>query len=129
MNKKSVMIIDDDVGFLEELSEMLHLNGYTVYSAPGGEIAMEILKKNIPDIILLDLKMEHITGFQVADRLRRDKKTAGIPILAITGYFTKKEHQVPMSICGIKKCLIKPLNSATLINEIETELKKSAARS
>ena len=59
----------------------------------------------VPHLILLDLRMRSMSGFEVADGLKRFPETETIPVLAMTGFYTMKEHSWLMNFCGIRKCL------------------------
>lgn len=116
---KKIVVIDDDQEFLDEIKEMLILTGYDVIAFPGGTNSVEEIKKVIPDIILLDLKMKGKNGFQIAEELRSTPETLNIPVIAMTGYFTKEEHRFLMRVCGIKEVLLKPINPLDVIHKIE----------
>lgn len=119
MMPRKIMIVDDDKEFLEELNEILLLSGYEVIAVNEAESVLETAVKTKPDLILMDLKMPVKTGFQIADELRHFTELSHIPVLAMSGFFTKKEHQLLMKICGIKKCLKKPFNPLDVITQIE----------
>lgn len=121
--KKKVLIIDDDEEFLEELKEMLSLSGYELIAVSDGYAAVNITKLTKPDIVLVDIKMKGLNGFQVVDRLNQDPDTAGIPIIAMTAYFTNDEHLRLMQVLGIKKILQKPLKPLDVISIIEESVK------
>ncbi len=70
-------------------------------------------------MILLDLRMRRTSGFEIADGLKRFLETERIPVIAMTGFYTMKEHSWLMNFCGIKKCLKKPFNPLDVIAEIE----------
>ncbi len=123
MRKKRVMIVDDDKEFLSELEQTLSLNGYQVLDVADPRRALEIAGDNRPDIILLDLKMEDLSGFEIADQLGRFSRTMDIPIVAMTGVFTENEHMSLISLCGINKCLTKPFSAQEIVRAIESELK------
>ncbi len=108
--------MDDDRECLEELRDILISVGYDVETINDSLLVLETANRTSPDCILLDLKMPKKSGFRVADELRYLKR---IPIIAITAFFTESEHSLLMKICGIKKCLKKPLNPAELIEQIE----------
>jgi len=124
MLKKKIMCVDDDQDFLEEVSGVLTSKGYDVHSFSEGADALESVTKIIPDLILLDLNMDKVSGFQVADRLRRSPSTRDIPIIAMSGFFKNGEHSVIMKICGIGMCLEKPFHPEDMIKKIEEVLKK-----
>ncbi len=80
----SVMIVDDVNKNIEIIENHLYDLGFTVFSAESGYIALEILKFNKPDIILLDLRMPNMDGSEVAKRIKADKDLCNIPIVAYT---------------------------------------------
>ena len=113
------MIVDDDKECLDELQEALVSVGYEVEAVSDSLLALEAVNRTNPDCILLDLKMPNKSGFRIAGELRHLKH---IPIIAITAFFTKTEHSLLMKVCGIKKCLKKPLSTAEVIEQIEMVL-------
>jgi len=115
---KKVLVIDDDVEFLDEIDELLKATGYSTTVLEDGEQALKETCKMKPDIILLDLKMK-ISGFKIAIQLSCLAETKDIPIIAMTGVYTEKEHRLVMSACGIQKWLIKPVSPLDLITAIE----------
>ncbi len=123
MVKKKILIVDDDREFLEELQETLSLSGYEMVAVNDAGLALEIVRKTRPDVILLDLKMPAKSGFQVADEIKHFQETSHIPIIAMTGFF--KEDYVPlMGLFGITKCLKKPFLAQEVILEIELALER-----
>lgn len=122
INRKKIAIIDDNKTLLEELSEILKSVGYETNTADDLDSGIVMIKEFRPDLLLLDLKLKQGSGFELADRMRMTDNLPDIPIIAMTGYFTEKDHKLAMSICGIKKSLIKPLDIECLIDEIENVL-------
>lgn len=118
-----ILIIDDDETFLEELQEILRLNGYTVEGINNPLMALEKVRKFHPNLILLDLKMPGKSGFQLADELKHSLEFMHLPVLAMSGFFTEVEHMSLMNVCGIHTCLKKPLNITDLLTEISSALK------
>jgi DNA-binding response OmpR family regulator len=123
MSKGKVMIVDDDSEFLEELKEILDLSGYEVTQIADPKEVLRQASAWEPDDILLDLKMEGLNGFEVADQLKHTEKTSQIPIIAMTGFYTEEEHMSLMNICGIQRCILKPFNPLDVISAIEMALK------
>lgn len=119
MSIKRILIVDDDKEFLEELREMLILSGYEATGVSESLRAVETARSLKPDIILLDIKMPGLDGFQINERLKQFPETENIPIIAITGYFTNEEHSRLLDMCGITACLKKPVNEEDLIRQIE----------
>lgn len=128
MSEKKVLIVDDDKEFLEELKEMLIATGYDVTSVSDSVSAVKAARMIKPDIILLDLRMKAMSGFEVADRLKGFSETASIPLIAMTGFYTLREHAWLMNFCGIKRCIKKPFNPLDIIAEIENVLKEQSSK-
>jgi len=118
------MIIDDDRELLTELTDALQSEDYLVRPYSDGKSALLAAPKIMPDLILLDLKMDKVSGFQVADKLNCSPKTESIPIIAMTGYFTQEEYSLITRICGMRKCINKPFKMEYIISEIEKLLNK-----
>jgi CheY-like chemotaxis protein len=121
---KKIMIVDDDKELLEELSDSMISNGYEVTACADGETALKMIPEIMPHVILLDLKLDKVNGFQVAAKLRQTPATALIPIIAITGYYNPDEYYTLMKICGVKKCITKPVSPEKVVQEINSALSK-----
>ena len=117
-----VLIIEDNNDIRENIVEILELAAYTVFAAENGKIGVELALKNKPDIILLDLKMSPKTGFQIADEFKNSHVFKDVPIIAMTGFFTEKQHFLMMKLCGIKTSILKPFRPVNLITKIEFAL-------
>ena len=126
MKKKRILLVDDDGCFLEELAEMLNLSGYEPACVSDASLVFAAALDIVPDVVLLDLKMPGLNGFQVADGFARNSLLKNIPIIAMTGHFIQDKHNILMNSCGIKDCLKKPLDSFEVITKIETVLADSA---
>ena len=90
-----VLVVDDDPKAVEIISSYLEHTKHTVLRAYGGSEATNIAKMQQPDLIVLDLMMPEINGFEVVEELKKDKRTASIPIIIVTSKFlTPPEQQV-----------------------------------
>lgn len=118
MNKKKIMLVDDDKEFLAEHTELLMDNGYDTVSYSEPELVLDMVKKEKPDLILLDLKMNDKNGFQIAYDLRMSPETANIPICAVTAYYSKKALKTLTDVCGIQSCVLKPFTPKKILKNI-----------
>ncbi|NET88002.1 MAG: response regulator [Kamptonema sp. SIO1D9] len=84
LDKGSILLVDDQVENLQILSKLLKENGYQVRSANGGNIALRSLEKILPDLILLDILMPNLNGYEVCKILKKQAKTALIPVIFIS---------------------------------------------
>ena len=123
------MVVDDDKDFLEEIQEILSTRGYEAIMADSGDAALKSARTLRPDIILLDIVMSEMNGFQLADKLNEWPETQKIPIIAITGWFIREQHHKLVNTLGIKAILMKPLEPAKVISCIEDVLNGKTIKS
>ena len=122
MVEEKIMIVDDNRDLLLELNEILECSGYCPISVSDPSIAFEAAQEEKPDVILLDLKMDGINGFQVAHQLKKSKKTAGIPIICMSGYFPVDKRSTLLDTSDMDACIKKPFGILDLLTEIERVL-------
>jgi CheY-like chemotaxis protein len=124
MESKRIMIIDDDRELLEEIADVLNGSGYeTATYGDSGEAARAV-RDIKPDAILLDLQMPVKDGFTVAIELTRTPETSHIPIIGMTGVYEGRLYANLMMICGFQACLVKPIDPAKLIRQIEDTIRE-----
>jgi DNA-binding response OmpR family regulator len=83
-NKPLVLVAEDDEDILELISLILERSGYQVMRAADGEAALGLARSERPVLVMLDVMMPRLDGYEVTRRLRQDEATAGIPILLVT---------------------------------------------
>jgi DNA-binding response OmpR family regulator len=119
MKKKRILIVDDDETFLEELDNTMQMCGYDTITRSSGKTVVKDADEKKPDVILLDMKINGKSGFQIADDLKHFPSTSNIPIVAMTGIFTERLHRTFMKGLGIDECVLKPFNPLDIISKIE----------
>ncbi|MGA2091134.1 MAG: response regulator [Endomicrobiales bacterium] len=127
--KKKIMIIDDDKELLDELAALLVSNGYEVTAISNGKAGLEMIPKVLPDLLLLDLKMDGMSGFRVADKINCSSDAKTIPIIAMSGHYSPEEYSLILKICGIKRCITKPFSPEMILNEVKNALSKDTVSS
>ena len=115
-----IMLIDDDQMCLDMGSEILR-NKYTVYPIPSGERALDILKKVTPDLILLDIEMPVMDGYEVIKKLKREKETKDIPVVFLTSHNDPGNELDALSM-GAIDYITKPFSPLLLVQRIENHL-------
>ncbi len=115
---KTILAVDDTPSNLDILIELLE--EYDVIDATSGKDALEIANEEKIDLILLDIMMPDIDGFEVCKRLKSNEKTKDIPIIFITGKSDQKSIQKVYE-CGDSDYVIKPF----LPSELKARVKKS----
>jgi len=95
--KNSLLIVDDDKSNLNILTRILG-SEYTIYAVTNGVEAFEVAEKHIPDLILLDILMPKMDGYQILDKLRKCEKTQKIPVIFITGLDSAEDEEKGLSL-------------------------------
>ena len=115
---KHILIVDDYPDALEIWVIYLTSFGYRVSTAADGQTAIALAERLLPDLIVLDLELPGISGWDAARRLRRNPRTEDIPLIAATGY--SHERQLTMARdAGFDRVLVKPVEPEALLDEIE----------
>lgn len=128
MNKKRVLIVEDEESLLKLETILLTVKGFEVVGAFTGKMAMDKLASEEFDLVLLDIMLPDIDGFEVCRQIRKDERTARLPIIMLTGKKTQEDHDKGV-LCGANAYLTKPFKSAMIIEEINAILKNSGAAS
>lgn len=82
---KTILIVDDDIDVRSVMRLVLHKNGFKVLEAENGSDALKLAVAKMPDLIISDVMMDNINGFMLREMLQKDKTTAHIPMILITG--------------------------------------------
>ncbi len=122
-----ILVVDDDVETLRLVSLMLQRQGYDVLNAHNGTEAINSVHNNQPDIIILDVMMPDMDGFEVTRRLRAQPLTATIPILMFTAK-SQVEDKVTGYEAGVDDYLTKPVHPAELVAHIKALLTRTRTR-
>jgi CheY-like chemotaxis protein len=121
---KRILLVDDYPDALEIWGLYLRTQGYVVDTAEDGLTAVDQAHQLLPDIIVLDLELPGITGYEAAKRLRGSIDTRRIPLIAATGYSHIKQLDLARQ-CGFDSIVVKPCEPGTLVAEIERLLAPS----
>ncbi|MGV6826159.1 MAG: Hpt domain-containing protein [bacterium] len=122
----TVMVVDDSITVRKVTSRLLERHNMDVITAKDGVDAVTVLQDQIPDIMLLDIEMPRMDGYELARHMRHTPELAQIPIIMITSRTGEKHRQRAMEL-GVKRYLGKPYQEADLLDNIYTLLAESAA--
>ena len=120
----TVLIIDDEPDLISVLDYNLTKLGFLVLPASNGEEGLSLATEHLPDIILLDLMMPGLDGWEVCKRLRKESKTARIPILMLTARGDESDRIVGLEL-GADDYVSKPFNVGEVIARIKAILRRS----
>ena len=123
-NKKTIMVVDDSITIRKVTERMLKRYGIDVVLAKDGVDATNQLQDSIPDMMLLDIEMPRMDGFEVASYVRNDERLKNIPIIMITSRTGSKHKEKAMEI-GVNQYLGKPFQEEELVSNINKILHTS----
>ena len=117
MSVTKILVVDDSPTERHVLVELLSQNGYQVMTAENGEQGIEVAKTELPDLILMDVVMPGLNGYQATRTLTRDEKTKNIPVIVCTS-----KSQETDKIWGLRQgaqdYLTKPITGEELLTKI-----------
>ena len=119
MNKKKILIVDDEDDILHFLELVLREKGYEVVTASGGHEALTKAQVDRPDLVLLDIMMPQMDGWEVLKLLRVDEETADIPVAMLSAR-TEAKDRVQGLQEGAIDYICKPFSLQELLGKIET---------
>ena len=118
----SILVVDDTAANLQVLAGMLKDRGYKVRPVPGGKLALLAARTDPPDLILLDINMPEMNGFEVCGHLKADDQLKGIPVIFISALTEQLDKVKAFAIGGVDY-LTKPFQMEELHARVETHLK------
>lgn len=118
----SILIVDDTPANIDILGHIMGRGGLNISVAPNGEKALEIIEKNMPDLILLDIMMPGIDGYEVCERLKQDETTKDIPVIFLTA-LSELENIVKGFKVGAVDYITKPFQEEEVICRTTSQLK------
>ena len=125
--KYSVLLIDDEVSNVDALAAVLESENYTVYRATAGEQGLEILDKERIDLVLLDILMPGMDGFETLSRIRVHKKTKDLPVIFLTGFMRDPQYMERGFSLGVNEYLLKPIDASELLVRVRSILRMTVA--
>ena len=121
-SSQKILVVEDNQDNRELVVKVLKINGYHVIEAVDGEEAIEKTRAENPDLILMDLFIPKIDGYEVTRRLKRDIDLKSIPIIALTAHAMKGDMEVALA-AGCDGYIPKPIDVRELPKQIEHFLK------
>lgn len=125
MPMKKVLLIEDDTVLRESTAELLELANYEVITAPNGKKGVISARKYEPDVIVCDIMMPEMDGYEVLTRLSKEDNTKGIPFIFLSAKTERKDVRKGMEL-GADDYLPKPFEEKELIGAIESRMAKTA---
>ena len=117
-SKTTILVVDDSVTVRKVTSRFLERQGFNVVLAKDGIDALEILQETTPDLMLLDIEMPRMDGFEVASQVRHNRRLQELPIIMITSRTGEKHRERAFEI-GVNDYMGKPFQENQLLNKIQ----------
>jgi DNA-binding NarL/FixJ family response regulator len=114
----SVLVVDDGPTDREVLATVLRYAGYTVLEADTGELGLDLARANRPDLIIADILMPTMDGYELVRELRADASTAGIPVIFYTATYVLDEVKRLAVACGVSQIIVKPCEPEEIIRVV-----------
>ncbi len=122
--QQTILVADDDDDILRFVEVNLRLEGFEVITAADGEQALRAAHEIVPDMILLDVMMPKLDGFEVCERLRRDGRTSHISIIMLTAKSMSADKVVGLT-AGADDYIIKPFDPVELVARVKSSLRRT----
>ena len=116
--KKKILVIDDENDILLIIKSALHEEGFDVTTANNGYDGLALAEDASPDLIILDIMMPEMDGFEVLQQLKENEKTAQIPVVILTGMSSKDKIREALNK-GIDYYIVKPFEYRDLVSKVQ----------
>lgn len=120
---KRILVVDDEPLIVQMVASRLAASGYETLSAGDGDEALKKARSEHPDLIILDVMLPKVDGFQVCAALKQDERYRQIPIVLFTAKGDDESRQVGLEECGADGYLPKPFEAQKLLAKISELLK------
>ena len=120
--RQKILIVDDNPTNVELLCAQLKSYNYDISTAFDGDAALKKIEENPPDLVLLDLMMPKVSGYEVCQQIKKNKKTQLIPVIVVTA-LKDLNDKIKAIETGADDFLMKPFNKLELITRIKSLLK------
>jgi two-component system, OmpR family, response regulator VicR len=122
---KRILCIEDEPEMIELMRLILSRKGYDVTGASGGQDGLEKMRREMPDLVLLDLMMPDMGGWEVYQQMKADENLKEVPVIIVTAKAQSIDKVLGLYIAKVDDYIAKPFNPSELIDSVEQVLKKS----
>ena len=120
---KKILIIEDDPSFLRAVSHIVEKEGYNVTTAANGMTGLRMAREDKPDLLILDVMLPGIDGFEICNQLRNEPQTAQLPIIMLSAKGQETDKTTGLKV-GANEYLTKPVDRAVLLEKVTALLDK-----
>ncbi|MDD5737499.1 MAG: response regulator [Candidatus Omnitrophica bacterium] len=120
-NKKTIMVVEDEPLSMRLTIDLLEMNGFNVLSCTDGCGALDMLSQNIPDLILLDINLPRMNGFEVYRKISEDSRLEKVKVVALSASVMREDEE-RVRAAGFDDFIPKPIDTKGLIKKIKDHL-------
>ncbi len=124
-NLKCILCVEDEPEMIDLIRLILGRRGFEVKGATGGVEGLKMVRQEKPDLVLLDLMMPDMDGWEVYQQIKADENTKGIPVIVVTAKAQSIDKVLGLHIAKVDDYIAKPFSPQDLLNSIEKVLQKS----
>ncbi|MDJ1178125.1 response regulator transcription factor [Roseofilum sp. BLCC_M91] len=124
-DQKQLLLIDDDPNLILLVQDYLEFRGYEVTTAENGQKAIDILQQQTPDMIICDVMMPEMDGYEFVQKVRENENTAWIPVLFLSAKGQSQDRVKGLSK-GADVYMVKPFEPEELVAQVESSLKQAS---
>ncbi len=118
-NKKKILVVDDEPDFVVLIKMILEKEGYWIEEAYSGKECLARIKKETPDLVILDIMMPGISGWEVCRQIKNDKETFTIPVVMLSIRNTIEDREKSLFEFFADRHLDKPIGRKTLVSTVK----------
>jgi Response regulators consisting of a CheY-like receiver domain and a winged-helix DNA-binding domain len=122
MNTKVILCIEDEQEMIDLIRLILSRRGFEILGANGGKEGLEMIRKNHPDLVLLDLMMPEMDGWEVYQQMKADETTRDIPVIVVTAKAQSIDKVLGLHIAKVDDYIAKPFSPQELLASVDTVL-------
>ncbi len=124
---KRILCIEDEPEMIDLIRLILGRRGFEVLGAAGGTAGLKEVREQLPDLVLLDLMMPDMDGWEVYQQMKAEDSTRGIPVIVVTAKAQSIDKVLGLHIAKVDDYIAKPFSPQDLLNSVEKVLGKKAA--
>jgi len=124
-NRKYILCVEDEPEMIDLIRLILGRRGFEVKGATGGMEGLKMIREEHPDLVLLDLMMPDMDGWEVYQQIKADEKTRDIPVIVVTAKAQSIDKVLGLHIAKVDDYIAKPFSPQDLLNSVEKVLQKS----
>jgi len=118
-NKKLILCIDDEPEILELTQLLLNNEGYEVHGALGGNVALKAMQTRKPDLVLLDLMMDDMNGWELYRHMRADENLVDVPVIMVTARSQSVDKALGLHVAKVADYIVKPFGPRDLVDSVK----------